>query len=272
MLKRVRRVVTAAILLSLLTAHACVSESEAAYSRVIDVPGLGKWMYYAQNDPLWGRFAYGVTDDDRLVLMRSASCGPTALAIALAAQLSEDELPALAQSALHPEIGFCFCECSQTARWHNSKEHEVICPRTPQEYAKWLPMVISCYAAGNNAACREYSNILGTSVTLIEEIARAYGLEYRSESDWEVAKEALADGFSAVTTVGRGAFTDNSHFLCVLGEKDGYIYILDPMMREEYKYDRRGILEILEPGLVRAKETDLIRLGLAGFYMIRKPR
>lgn len=265
MIRALRRVTAAAAAFALLAAHACAQE-ETAYSRTVDVPGVGPRAYYAQNDPKWDTIQY--VDSPRLS-MGQAGCAPTALAIALAGQLGEEELPSLAAAARDPQKGFRLCACSVKAKWHRG-DHEVICPQTGAEYAEWLPVVVAGYAAGNNEGGERFSREHGTSVVLIESFAKACGLEYRSTNDWDEVKRALSEGYSVVTTVGRGVFTGSSHYLCLASVTDGYVYVLDPLMRESYKEDRSGVLEVVEPGLVRAKEEERLKLGLSGFYMIRK--
>ena len=67
----------------------------------------------------------------------------------------------------------------------------------------------------------------------------------------------------------KGIFTTSSHYLVIANIDDEYIYLLDPWMRTEYELDRKHRLEVLEPGLLRAKVEDFNRLGLYGFYMMK---
>ena len=246
-------------------------EEDRVYSRVIDVPGIGELPYYAQNDPMWGAMAYRPKRTSAFISMRVGGCGVTAVAMAVARQLSADELVTLAIKSRDVKKGFPICECSVNGYQHRSDEHEVFTPRTGEEYAQWLPAVIAGYAAGNNKRRLAFvSEGGGTKVKVCEEIADAYELMYRGSHDWDEVTQALQNGWSVVTTVSKGIFTTGSHFLCIAGVADGYIYILDPLMRDEYPTDKKKVLEIVEPGLVRAKEEDRLRLGLSGFYMMKR--
>ena len=50
---------------------------------------------------------------------------------------------------------------------------------------------------------------------------------------------------------------------------DGYVYVLDPLMRESYDtLDKKHLLEVVEPGLVRARLSSLSSLNFSGFYII----
>ena len=186
-------------------------------------------------------------------------------------QLSPEELPALVEHARKPEVGFIMCECAVNGNQHRGIEHEPFAPQTPEEFAQWLPCVIAGYSAGNNTMKLKYAAEQGgTKVVLCRAIAQDYGLDYQPVHTWEEAVAGLEEGYSIVTTVSKGVFTAASHFLCVASVTDGYIYILDPLMREKYDTDKRHVLEVVEPGLVRAKEEDLLQLGLAGFYMMKR--
>ena len=53
------RILLFALVLCAAGAAACASAQEGgAYSRVIDIEGVGSIRYYAQNDPVWARSIY----------------------------------------------------------------------------------------------------------------------------------------------------------------------------------------------------------------------
>ena len=54
---------------------------EQAYSRTIEIEGIGPIRYYAQNDPLWARMVYEPRGAQSARTMLSSGCGPTAAAI-----------------------------------------------------------------------------------------------------------------------------------------------------------------------------------------------
>ena len=47
-------------------------------------------------------------------------------------------------------------------------------------------------------------------------------------SDFEVFKGLFEEGSVIVTSMKKGHFTDNGHFIVILGEKDGKTSVLDP--------------------------------------------
>ena len=245
------------------------AEEELVYSRVVNIPGLGEKMYYAQNDPLWAKAVYEAKGSPNRSPMRAAACGPTALAMAIANQVPAQKLTELLSEAKKADLGFRFCECSVTRDYHTG-DHEFIDPRTAEDFAKYLPVIFASYATGNNIHYRQFRFPgSGTNSSLFKVLAQFYGLTYTSTRDWSVAQAALEDGWGVITTVTRGIFTKSSHYLYIAGIADGYVYIFDGLMRTEYPADRKHRLEIVEPGIVRAPVEEIAGLQLYGYYMIK---
>lgn len=266
-----------ALLLALLVPSICAAETaeeetELVYSRVIDVPGVGSWQYYAQNDPLWAKSIYEPKGSDKWRIFCESGCGPTAAAIALSRQVDTDDLLTLLEFKSPYQDGFEYCPCSING-YRCDRTHEKMTATTTEDFKTYLPVIIASYAAGNNKTREKYrSQSDGTSLELFRSLAKAYNLHYVGSSKWEDAYEALQEGYSVVTTVGKGVFTQISHFLVIAYADEDYIYVLDPYMRENYDHlDRNHLLEIIEPGLVRAKTSDFNKLGFSGYYMFRKP-
>ena len=253
-------------------AEEATDEVQLVYSRIIDVPGVGEWPYYAQNDPLWSDSIYEPFKSDRYRIVCETGCGAIAGAIALSRQLAPEELPLLLESRNPYKDGFEFCPCSING-WRCNREHEKQFATTVEDFQTYLPVIVANYAAGNNTRREKFrSTEDGTSIQLYRSLAEAYGLHYIGSNKWDDAVEALKKGYSVVTTVTKGVFTPISHFLVIANIDEEYVYDLDPYMRESYAHmDKKGLLEVIEPGLVRAKLTDLSKLRFSGYYMFRKP-
>lgn len=241
------------------------------YSRYIDVPGVGLWYYYAQNDPQWGRSYYEPAGHNKYRRFDSGGCGPASLAIALSRQLSPEDLVPLLDCRDPRTKGYRFCSCSIN-HYHCYERHDPTYISTPEDFLHYLPLALGSYATGNNSERRLYrSEYRGTSLNLFPKMAENLGLDYVGTDNWDVACEKLKEGYSVITTVSKGIFTSSSHYLVVASIDDEYIYLLDPWMRTEYELDSQRCLEVLEPGLLRAKTEDLSRLCLYGFYMMKNP-
>ena len=205
--------------------------------------------------------------------MHGGGCAPTAAAIAIANLLTPQELPALLEQAADPETGFPYCPCAVNAFDHYGDEHGITDPRTPEDFRAALPVIFASFATGNNAqglVLRKRDGF-GTSTLIFETLANAYGLAYRGYSSWENALSVLQSGGVVVTCVTKGIFTSTSHFMVIAAADEDYIYILDPLMRESYERDTSHLLEVVEPGLVRGRTKDVLRMGLSSFYTMKRP-
>lgn len=250
--------------------YACNAESPMVYSRIMDIEGIGSIPYYAQNDPLWENMLYEPKKSGDRRTMKVGGCAPTAAAMAIARQLDSEELTALISHASDPERGFPFCSCSVNGYGHRG-EHDFTVPSTSDDFSQYLPVIFASYATGNN---ERYIKLRregrATSVALFETLAAAYGLQYRGYREWEDAYDALKNGCSVITTVTEGIFTKSSHILCIAGIADGFVYLQDPMMCESYPLDKKHLLEVVEPGLVRVPLEDIEKVKLYCFYAIWK--
>ena len=143
-------------------------------------------------------------------------------------------------------------------------------PATGEDFLTHLPVIFGSFAAGNNSGRELFrKENTTTSLGVFSALARAYGLHYRSTREWKKARVALEAGCSVITTVTAGAFTSSSHYLFLASVDDGYVYVLDPLMRESYDtLDKKHLLEVVEPGLVRARLSSLSSLNFSGFYII----
>ncbi|MCI6373872.1 MAG: hypothetical protein MR821_01075 [Clostridiales bacterium] len=241
---------------------------EQAYSRTIEIEGIGSIHYYAQNDPLWARMVYEPRGSQSSRTMLSSGCAPTAAAIAIDRQLGAEELARLSGHTSNPTLGFRFCDCSVNEFFHYDCQG-LRSPNARESFEDYLPVVIASYAAGNNDQRKRFRDDgPGTSLTLFRSLCEAYGLEYRPCSTWDEACEAMQSGCGVITSVTKGIFTSSSHYLYLAGTTGGYLYILDPFMREDYPDDTKHLLSVVEPGLVRVALEDVHRLDLYGFYAI----
>lgn len=242
---------------------------EDAYSRIIDVPGAGAFAYYAQNDPLWDACLYEPYGSEKWRLMHGSGCGPTAAAMAIRHQLPGEQLPRLLSFARSPERGFYLCACSVNC-YRCRGGHERIHPRTPEEFEKYLPVIFASFAAGNNLRGALFRQT-GTAITFFERLAQNYGLDYCAYHSLDEALDAVRQGSTVITSVLEGIFTSSSHYLIIASVHDGWVYLLDPLMRADYPSDKTGLLDVVEPGLVRIRLEDIEQARLYGYYAFRAP-
>ena len=279
-----KKIVSLFLLLCACFVHAQAEEAFDAYSRVIDVPHIGAVQYYAQNDPQWKSMYYEPNPTKYRRRFGEGGCGPTTAAMAIAKQLSADELPALLAHSFGSVKDFAFCTCSVNGefcdeRYRRAKygtsdpNHRELSTVSGEEFRQWLPVVFAAYAAGNNDHGYQLRKMKenGTEIFLFNALADDYGLAYTGTREWEEALAALREGASVITTVTQGVFTNGSHYLFLAGVDDEYLYIMDSDMRREYRKDKHDYLEVIEPGLSRIRLENVPGIHMYSFYIISRP-
>lgn len=280
-----RRLCALLLCLALSFPAALAQEAFEVYSRPVELPGIGTMQYYAQNDPLWENMYYEPNPTKSRRRFRDDSCGPVTAAMAIAKQVDMQNLPALLPHSKGTVKDFAFCSCSvngefcdetyRRAKYGTSDPaHTCYSPESGEEFLAWLPVIFASYATGNNdhALQLRLAKESGTKIYLFNALANDYGLVYRGTRDWEIALAALREGASVITTVTVGIFSNSSHYIFLAGADDEYLYIMDADMRSAYTKDKNGCLELLSPGVSRARLENVPRLGFHSYYIISQPQ
>ncbi len=238
---------------------------DAEYSREIDVPGRGKMVYYAQNDPLWGNLIYEQANADKKRPFRDSGCNPTAAAMALRVVLTDGEIVPIAGHAKRP-YALCTCSINSVACiW----KHDRYCLNAEKDIVKFLPLILGDFATGNNdMATQSRSAATGTGTGYLRKIAEALNVGILFTTDFETARDAVLAGRGVMAHVAAGgAFTNTGHYVLFAWADGDTLYFLDPLLREEYTTDKRKKLAVVEPGLVSIKTGEL-RYVAASNYII----
>ena len=238
-----------------------------------EVEGVGSWMLYAQNDPVWDRLVFECETSNRRRIFGDGGCGPTAIAIAIANLVDKEELSKISAYASAP-FGYRFCTCSVNEYWCSGK-HLPYRLETADEYLRYFPLVIANFATGNNVwGVQGRTKAFGTNVRYLDKLCEIYGLSYVQTYQLGEAIDFLRqDGTIAIAcTTGRySPFTSSSHFLVLAHADDEYLYVLDPLRRTNYsKLDPQNYLEIITPGLVRIKLENAPMCGFAPIYLMQR--
>lgn len=149
--------------------------------------GMVKPVDYKQYDSRWGALAYAV--DGEKSTIKSAGCGPTALANVLAAIIS---------SFIDPVT------LASWARYHNYKVKA-----SGTSYSFFVPCA---KAYGVTVRRLNTSNIYG-------KINSPYHPQVLTE---------LMNGNWIIACMGKGNWTNSGHYITVYGYKEGMVYINDP--------------------------------------------
>ena len=142
---------------------------------------------YKQTDSKWGSLAYAVDGESSTI--KSAGCGPTAMADVLAAIVS-------------PYIDPITC-----ASWARMKGYKVYKSGTSYNYP-----AAQAAAYGVNVRRLNTSNVYGKT----------------SNSVHTEALNELLKGNWLIACMGKGNWTSSGHFIVVYGYQNGMVYINDP--------------------------------------------
>lgn len=248
-------------------------DSRETVTRYVSINGVGRWLMYAQNDPLWKKLTFEAANSGKRRPFGDGGCGPTAVAMAIANLVDKEDLPKLSAYASSP-FGYRFCTCSVNDFWCSGK-HLSYQLTTPDEFLRYFPLAIASFATGNNlwGVQGRVSNGFGTNMNYLNHLGEVYNLSVTKVNTAEEAVASLRDeGTIAIAcTTGFGSpFTATSHFLVLAGADDDYLYVMDPLQRESYPTDSKEYLEIITPGLVRIRLENASRCNFAPIYLLAR--
>lgn len=247
-------------------------ESRESYTKTVDIPGYGEAIYYAQNDPTWATMRYEPRRSTSYRKFGASGCGPTALAMAIA-NLADDEQLSRLLVCPSSEYGFSLCTCSVN-QYFCDHSHVQMRVQTLDDLQTYLPVVMGNFATGNNLwNIQSRSMAGGTDAGFYPYVANACSLDYSYTRDFAEMLTALQDGATVVASTGGSAspFTGGGHYVTIVAMDEKYIYILDPYCKESYRgIDTRHVLEVLEPGVVRAEWARATDLCLYSFYIFQQ--
>ncbi len=247
-------------------------ENRESYTKMVEIPGFGQAIYYAQNDPTWSSMIYEARRPTARRRFGTSGGGPTALAIAIANLADDDQLSRLLVCPSREE-GFTLCACSVNQYFCNNK-HVQMRVDGLEQLKRYLPVVLANFATGNNLwDIQSRTHASGTNADFFPYVANACSLDYRNSRDTKEMISALQEG--AVVIAGTGGiwspFTGGGHYVVIFSVDETYLYIVDPYLKEDYSAtDPHHVLEVLEPGVLRVKWSKVNYLRLYDFYIIQQ--
>ena len=248
-------------------------DSRKTENGIVTAKNVGQWMHYSQDDPVWDKLVFEVQSSSRKRGFGGGGCGPTAIAMAIANIVEKEELVKLGAYASSP-FGYRFCTCSVND-YRCSGKHLTYQMKTVDEYHRYFPLAIASFATGNNVwGVRGRADSFGTSMRYLEHLGKVFDLSIVQTSQLKDAFALLKkeNTIAIACTSGHGSpFTSTSHFLVLAGIDDEYLYILDPLRRTHYRnLDKKGFLEVVEPGLVRVRLENATECNLSPIYLIQR--
>ncbi|MBE5801815.1 MAG: class B sortase [Clostridiales bacterium] len=248
-------------------------DSRQTQNGYVTIENVGTWMVYAQNDPSWNRLTFEVETSSRKRPFGDGGCGPTSVAIALANLVDKEDLVKLNAYASMP-LGYRFCACSIND-FFCKKQHVPYRLTTADQFLRYLPLAIGNYATGNNTfGVQGRYDSYGTSMSYLQSLCEIFGLSFTQVRDESVAYEMVQDEHTVAIGCASGSgspFTRSSHFLVIVHVDDEYVYVLDPLRRDQKDYaelDFREVLEFLAPGVLRIKIEDALICQFSPLYVL----
>ncbi len=248
-------------------------DSRDTLSGYVSVENVGRWMRYTQNDPLWKKLVFETQTCARKRPFGDGGCGPTAVAMAVVNLVEKEDLCKLSAFASSP-FGFTFCSCSVNDYWCSGK-HLQYRLTEPDDYVRYLPLAVASFATGNNIwGVQGRTSGFGTSMRYLENLCQVFDLSltqtYQIQETLAFLKKEHTIAIACTSGYG-SPFTKTSHFVVLAGVDDDYLYVLDPLQRDNYRdLDRKSYLEVITPGLVRIKLDNATQCCLAPIYLLQR--
>ncbi|MEG0513805.1 MAG: class B sortase, partial [Clostridia bacterium] len=244
-------------------------DAQKSLNKLVSIPARGQMQYYAQNDPLWAGMRYEGRASGNVRRFGAGGCGPTSMAMVVANLVDESILWWLDYySGRDDGLRFCSCSVNQYFCNHQHAQYRL---ETPQEFKRYLPLVMASFATGNNQwkEISRLANGVGTRPIFMKRVAQIFGLPFAVTKQRKEAMDTLRRGGMVVGVTGGkiSPFTGGGHYVTLASMDEKYLYILDPYQKEDYsRTDRSGVLEMLEPGVLRVEIEHWDELCLYTYY------
>ena len=243
-----------------------VTEEEAFRSRSATYNGIrsfcGKtYVYYAQNSPEWDKVGLGKGNT-----VGGAMCATTALSNVIVNSVPYSDL-SLIETITKTPVRF---DTHNVAPGFGCVVRCKFVIRQDCDYFRFFPLCLGNYASGNNnIGCTEPRN-----TSHYRSVLKAYGLDYNTTKDADLCIECIEEGAFVIACTGGKASPiapKSGHFFVLAAVKHGYVYCIDSYCRETYPYDRKHLIEIVEPGIIRVPVDEIRYLCLSGTMFIIWP-
>ncbi|MBE5778233.1 MAG: hypothetical protein E7331_02750 [Clostridiales bacterium] len=246
-------------------------ETENGY---VDIEGVGRYMVYAQDDPLWEHLRFETSGSSKVRRFGQGGCGPTAAAIAIANLVPPEELPVMGYYA-EDLAGFTFCSCSVNT-YRCNQTHVQYHAQTQEEFLRYLPIIMGNFTTGNNEWHRvSRTEGRGTSMDYLEDLCLIFDLKMSftryAPDALEMVKEGKGSRIALCSAVRGSPFTGSSHFVVMIYADDEYAYYIDPFRGNDYeKYPKGKNIEVLQPGVLKIPMHIARDMDVSPYYILER--
>ena len=162
-------------------------------------------------------------------------------------------------------------------QFHCQSYHVKYHPTKPEEFQRYLPILIGNMATGNNCwGLKARGTNWGSSLNYLEKLADGFGLQIEKNTDLHETVAALQDHSKqrlALTCATWGSpFTLSSHFEVMCYADDEWVYFLDPLRDNNYAKNRTGsLIDVVAPGVVRISLDKVYDCNISSYYIVERP-
>lgn len=246
-------------------------ETENGY---VDIEGVGRYMVYAQDDPLWEHLRFETPGSSKVRRFGQGGCGPTAAAIAIANLVPAERLPEMGYYA-DDSAGFTFCSCSVNT-YRCNQSHVQYPARTQEEFLRYLPIIMGNFTTGNNEWHRiSRTEGRGTSMDYLEDLCLIFDLKMSftryAPDAIDMVREGKGDRIALCSAVRGSPFTGSSHFVVMIYADDEYAYYIDPFRGNDYEKNPKGkYIEVLQPGVLKIPLHVAEDMDVSPYYILER--
>lgn len=228
------------------------------------------FQYYAQNNPLWNDMLYEKRTSNRKRTFGGSGCNPTSMAMVIASLVPKSDYD-LINKFSYKKKGYMLNPYTVYAT-KDSKDFENAAVQTPEEYQRYLPVVIGAYAAGNNKTGQADRNNGGTGTAYFKTLCSIYNITYTRTRNTDEIVDALQGGKVVVALAARkySPLTDSGHYVFIPYCDDEYLYVFDSLQRESYPKDKEGIIDQISPGILRIRLKDIKQMYFCDYFIFSR--
>ena len=228
-----------------------ILKNSPSYTKILTVNGREGLLYFAQNSPEWDNLKYSEAKYHRDKIFGQSSCIATSLSMALANIVPYTDLKLINSIVKEPIM----VDSISTTRDRGRVKEFRFEITEDVDFLRFFPLVIGNWASGNNT-----KRIVENQSTYFYKILfELYGIDYIQTKDIKESFKVLDRGGIVIVSSGGVAspISKKGHYFLMVSYDKDYVYFLDPLVRSKPYPDVKKIIEQLDAGVIRVKQSDI---------------
>lgn len=239
-----------------------ILKSKESFNKLVEVPYRGQMKLYAQNSPEWDDMWYDRVNGD-YKYFGNAGCVATAAANAIVNIVENSELENIRKLMSRP---FMLDSVAMNINLGKPKRDKFVVEG--DDLVRYFPLAIGQFASGNNSMSIKTLR----SNFYYKYLFEAFDLRENVYTDLNEALKELDDRSIIIVSSGGkiSPFAPIGHYFNIVSQDEEYVYAFDSYFRERYNFDKKKLIEVIEPGLIRFKKADSDKMALNKLIVVRK--